>query len=749
MKLRTPVTSSLSLLLFFAAPIALAQGVDVHSRPVQSEPSREFDAIQYRIKIALDDRKYAFQAENTITLTPFDDGFSKCDLDAETFIVTGVVDEHSRPLKFEQPPHQLIVFFPRPHHYGDTVRFTVSYHAEHLLDSTGQSQGINFMEESATHPAQIFTQSFARGARHWFPCYDQPNDKATQEVIATVRSDYNLLSNGRLVEVTEDKLHGTKTFHWSQDLPHATYLSTLMAGPYEVVKDSLGALPIDYWVYKKDAKDVPSTFPRSPEIIQFLGKEYGYDYPWAKYDQATIAGIGGGAECTSASELGQGLMHDERAEQDFSSYGWLICHEAAHQWWGDLITCRDWTHTWLNESFGTYSEIMYALYDKGEDDAALNVLGKINQYLQEAHTRYMRPIVFARWNEPGDNFDRHTYQKGAVLLHTMRWLLGEKPFHHLLSYFLHKYAFQPVDTHDFMAAVKEATGQNLDWFFDEWFFKPGHPVFDVHSSWDEQQKKVRLTVAQRQDTSQGVPIFKMPVVIRIETPDNAMSQRVWLSQAVDTFELACDRKPLMVRFDEGNHLLKELTFEKSTDELLYQLKRDDAIGRMRAVSELIGRTDDARVIDALMDAARNDPFWAVRRDALYRLAGFRGITQMDMDRGLVPQSRLDSVRIPTGLDRPRMIAFFKERALDKSSQVRAAALYGLGNNGTKKEIDFLRDRFQRDDSYVAQAASLRAMGKCGDQSVVNLLKKAAAMDSPRNVLRSAATWALARLARGS
>ena len=747
MKLRTVITPYLSLLLFFAAPVTLAQKIDVYSRPVQSEPSREFDAIHYRITIALDDRKYSFQAENTITLTPFNDGFSKCILDAETFTVTRVVDEHSRPLRFEQPPHQLVVFFPTASGYGDTVRFTVSYHAEHLLDSTGHLPGINFMEASATHPAQIFTQSFARGARHWFPCYDQPNDKATQEVIATVRSDYTLLSNGRLVEVTEDTSRGTRTFHWSQELPHATYLSTLIAGPYEVIKDSLGSLPINYWVYKKDVKDVKSTFSRTPEIIEVLGREYGYDYPWAKYDQATIAGIGGGAECTSASELGHGLMHDERAEQDFTSYGWLICHEAAHQWWGDLITCRDWTHTWLNESFGTYSEVMFALYDKGEDDAAVNVLGKINQYLQEAHTRYMRPIVFPRWNEPGENFDRHTYQKGAVLIHTMRWLLGERPFHALLSYFLHAHAFLSVDTHDFTAMIKEATGQNLDWFFEEWFFKPGHPVFDVHWSWDEQQKRVSLTVAQTQDTSQGVPIFKMPVVINIETPDTVLSQRVWLSSAIDTFEFACDRKPLMVRFDEGNHLLKELTFEKSTDELLHQLKHDDVIGRMWAISELIGRTEDPRVINALMDAARTDPFWAVRRDAVYRLAGFRGITQMDADRGLVPQSRLDSVDLPTGLDRTKMRPFFKERALDKNSQVRAAALYGLGNMGTKEEVRFLRERFERDESYVAQAAALRAMGKCGDRSVVDLLKKATTIDSPRNVLRSAASWALDRLAR--
>lgn len=733
--------------LLFAVRLAFAQKVDVYSRPVQVEPSREFDAIHYRIKIKLDHNVSAFQAENTITLTPFDNDFRKCTLDAETFTVTGVEDEQSRPLSFEQPPHRLIVHFQSSYNRGDTVRFKVSYHAENLLDSTGQSRGINFMRESTNHPAQIFAQSFPRGARHWFPCYDQPHDKVTQEVIATVRGDYQLLSNGRLVDVAEDKASGTKTFHWIQDLPHSTYLSTIVAGPYEVIRDSLQSLPVHYWVYKNDVNLVNTTFARTPEIIRLFEKEYGYEYPWAKYDQVTIAGIGGGAECTSASMLGQGMIHDQRAEQDFSSYSWLICHEAAHQWWGDLITCRDWTHTWLNESFGSYSEVMYALYDKGEQDAAVNILGKKNQYLQEARTRYMRPIVFDRWNEPGENFDRHTYQKGAVLLHQLRWLLSEKPFHALLSYFLRKHAFQPVDTHDFMTAVKEATGQNLDWFFEDWFFKPGHPMFDVQYSWNERLKNVKLIVTQKQDTSQGVPIFRTPVVIGIERSGGSTSTRVWLSKSKEMFEFPCEQKPLLVRFDEGNHLLKEWTFKKSTDELLYQLKYDDVVGRMWAISELVNRTDEPRVINELMTSAQSDSFWAIRRDAVYRLAGFRGVIQMDLDRGVIPQSRLDSVTMLPGINRERMITFFKKRALDENSQVRAAALYGLGNVMEWEETGFLKERFESDDSYLAQAAALRALGKCGDASFVSLLKKAMTVRSPRDVIRSAAEWALARMSQ--
>jgi aminopeptidase N len=201
----------------------------------------------------------------------------------------------------------------------------------------------------------------------------------------------------------------------------------------------------------------------------------------------------------------------------------------------------------------------------------------------------------------------------------------------------------------------------------------------------------------------------------------------------------------MVRFDQGNHLLKEVTFQKTTDELLYQATHDDVVGRMWAIGELARSVGEARVRRGLINIAQKDSFWAVRRDAVYRLGGFRGTVQMDLDRGLIPQTRLDSVQLPEGLDVTAMTAFFESMALDVNSQVRAAALYGLGNLGQREECTFLMDRFHKEESYVAQASALRALGKCGDRTVTDFLRGASAMESPRNVLRVAAEWALKRL----
>lgn len=368
-----------------------------------------------------------------------------------------------------------------------------------------------------------------------------------------------------------------------------------------------------------------------------------------KYDQITIPGIGGGAESTTATVVGQSTIHDARAEQDFPSH-WLVAHEAAHQWWGNLVTMRTWSHTWINESFATYGEYLFSKHDLGEDEGALNLLEKKNAYLREARNRYMRPVVFDRYVFPNDNFDSHTYPKGAVVLHTLRWIMGDQPFRRAMSHFLHRHAFQAVDTYQLMTAIKDATGQNLDWFFEQWIFKAGHPIFEVSYTWDENAKKLRLKVIQTQETSEWIPIFKTPVVIGITTASQKVSQKVWLEKKEELFDFDCEQKPLLVRFDEGDHLLKELTF---------------------------------------------------------------CIFQNRLSRPPFPRAR---------------------RGVEGARRFQAPGFGGI-----------FQKCFEQDDSYLAQAEALRALGKCGDRSVIAFLQRVATMNSPRNVIRTAAQWALGEI----
>jgi aminopeptidase N len=379
---------------------------------------------------------------------------------------------------------------------------------------------------------------------------------------------------------------------------------------------------------------------------------------------------------------------------------------------------RTWSETWINESFATFSEYLYSRRAQGEDEGAINLLAKKNAYLQEARTRYIRPIVFDRYRHPNDNFDRHTYEKGAAVLNMLRFVMGDKPFSRAISHFLHKHAFKAVDTHDFMIAIKEATGQNLDWFFDQWVFKPGHPEFDISYLWDEGRAKLSMRVIQKQDTSQGIPVFKMPVTIGITSGAGKLQKRVWLENKEERFEFDVRSRPLMVSFDEGNHLLKEWTFNKSVDELTYQLKKDDVTGRMWAASELTRFKDDPRAVSALVESGLRDSFWAVRRSAVESIGKLR---------------------------KDDHIEFLKQKAKDDNSKVRAAALIALGEYKKISLTPYFAERFEKDDSYLAQAEALRAIGKAGAKSFAPMLERAAKMNSPRDVIKTAAEWALRQI----
>jgi aminopeptidase N len=698
-----------------------AQQVDVYNRPVHYERSHDYDVVHYQIRLTFNLNSQSFWGDTTITLRPLRDDFSVCVLDAETFTVGKVEMEDHKPLRFEQTRTSLIVYLPHTYEYGQQLSFKVFYREDNPHVDPQQygmpkdyDVGLTFKSATANHPQLANTLSFPEGAHHWFPCYDHPDDKSTSDVIATVDQPDEVISNGRLVSVTEDRKRKQRTFHWSEEKPIATYLLVLVVGPYVKVEDHLGNLPVDYWVYAQDLPDARRSFHNTPEMIRFFSDEFGFPYPWVKYDQIILPHFSGGAESTSATVVGDGIIHDAKADPDFPS-DWLVAHELAHQWWGDLVTMRDWSQAWLNEGFATYFQYVYTRHELGNDEGALDLENKINQYLREAHDRYERPVVFDRWNFPNDNFDRHVYEKGAAVLDMLDWIMGDKDFLRALSYFLHKHAFQSVDTHDLEKAITDSTGQVCDWFFNEWVYKAGHPVFEVSYEWNESAKSVVLQATQVQQTSDWVPIFQMPVIIGITTASGKHSYKVWIRQRQEHFEFECREKPLLVRFDEGNHLLKEMTFPKTLDELVYQLRHDDVIGRMWAASQLSQNLVDSNATMALRQSVVEDPFWAVREKALVALAPSLGITD---------------------------VSFLKERALDPKSAVRAAALRVLGNLHNHSLESFFQDRYNRDNSYVAEAEALRSIGKSGDSSAIPFLQSASHVRSPRNLIHSAAEEAI-------
>ncbi len=703
--------TALALILAVAIGLpAAGQTVDWSAKAVQSERSRTYDALHYLIRIRLDLDGKAFDGSTTVILASLREGLGSCALDAEEFTVTSVLADDGAPLTFTQTDKALEVRLNRTLGFGEETSFTCFYHGR------DPQAGLRFMAGTEDHPALVFSDSWPDNVHHWFPCYDYPNDKATNEIVATVRRGLKVAATGRLVSTVEDAAAGTATYHWSQDRPHSTYLVFLAAGPYAVVRDSYKTLPVSYWVYPADEAKALPTYGQTPKMIEFFERTFGYGYPWRKYDQVSVPN-GGGMESTSATAMTHTIMVDAKREADFPAIG-IVSHELAHQWWGDLVTLRSWAHTWINESFGTYSDYLYHRYEKGDDEGAIDLQGKLDAYLREARSRYIRPIVTDRYDAPEDMFDAHTYPKGARVLHMLRALVGDEPFFRTLAHFLRTYAFDAVDTADFIRSVKTVTGRNLDWFFDQWLYKPGHPVLEVGSEWDAASKSVRLRVAQVQDLSKGTPVFRMPVSIKLVTSRRTDIRTIWVEKKEEAFVLPLEEKPLLVRFDPDNVLIKEIRFPKELDELLFQLRHDDVIGRMDAATELTAFGGDPRTGAALAASIGSDPFWAVRKSAVEALA-----------------------RSASG----SRTAVLKRAVRDADARVRAAALAALGDLSDRALLGFFEERFDADSSDRVRAEALAAIGKAGDPSAVPFLRRAAAVPSYRHMVRRAAEAAIKRL----
>ncbi len=694
-----------------------AQPINIYERPVQHEPSHSFDVLHYRIELDFEGKQRAFQGETTITLRSLADQLESLVLHAETYQVRSVLWENKK-LAFMHEDGKLKINLAESVSYGDTISVRVVYETDNFqVDATefgmaaNYPLGIGFFESSEEHPFLFNAYSFPTGARHWFPCYDHPHDRATHETIVTTQADHKVLSNGLLQSVSNSG-NGKVTYHWSQNQPHPTYLYNFVSGPYIVVEDIHKDIPVNYWVYPQDEEKALRSFHRTPEVLAFFEGYYGVDYPWDKYDQIIVPGIGGGAEATTATLIGASTLHDERAEQDFPSH-WLVAHEAAHHWWGDYVSYRDWTETWLSESFATFSEYLYSNHLYGPEEGVLNLYNKRQAYLNEVRDRYMRPIVCHRWEYPNQNFDRHTYQKGALVLNMLRDFLGEVSFRRVLKHFLMKHAYQPVGTADFIKSVWEVTGEHLDWFFDQWLFATGHPVLDINYEWIDGQ--VILHVNQVQESVDQVPIYTMPVDVSITTEQVVETKTIWLKEKENTYRFELNQKPQLVDFDPHNILLKEWTFKKSKEELLHQAQHAPIISRLWAISQLEEYVDDEQVRIALQAWVKNESFWAIRREALEVFG--RNHTKA-------------------------FLSIYMLALQDEHSQVRAAGIKHLGKMKEPEFRDLFLDSYNNDDSYVVQAAAIRALGAIGSVSDLEFFKQVSKKKSPRDLFQRAGEWAL-------
>lgn len=750
------------LMLFAVAPSGIVSARPlIHNPFVQTDEkkklppvnwirSRNIDVKHVSIDLRFDwDKENAF-GTTTVTVAPFA-ATNNIKLDAASMSISSVTLADGTPLKFNYDAKadndNLEIFLDRFYKRGEDVAVKVEYKtnfvntAEPDAGIGGFGRGLRFIKPTADEPnkpKQIWSQGETEFNRYWFPSYDTPNDFRTSELRATVAKPYTVVSNGRLVSTTENA-DGTRTFHWKMDTPYSNYLTSIVVGEFAPVEQDYDGIPIMNYGYTNETKEVAATVKNLPDMVKFFSEKTGVKYPYPKYAQTMVEDFGGGMENISATTQIEEMIHDEREMLDEDSDS-LQAHELAHQWFGDYVTCRDWGQIWLNESFATYMDGLYAEHSKGRSEFLYNDLRDWQtQYLNTWNAGNRRPIVTRYYANKDAIFDTYAYPRGGAVLHMLRKHLGDELFWRSLNHYLTANAHQPVSTEELRIAIEETTGQSMDWFFDQWLYKMGHPIFDVTQSYDTAAKKLTLNVKQTQkiDVNNEYPQVEFfQSYVDVEIDDRI--ERVWLKpQAENVFSFDAASQPKLVSFDFEQTLIKEIRFEKSTGDLIYQMLNDrDVLGKRWAMNELEKRaragTDRQSIVTALVTAMEKDDFWRLRRAALSVIANIYS-----------PDPPPGADRPAAKLDEPVLEAVLR-LTKDRNSLVRGDALELISETENAKYADLFLAGLN-DRSYAVIEQSAMALARVKSPMAFDALSKLTAGSSWKGRVEDAGLKGLAEL----
>ncbi len=574
-------------------------------------------------------------------------------------------------------------------------------------------RGLYFMRPDAsspTRPWQVWSQCQDEDARYWFPCVDAPIERHTTELTARVPRGWRVLSNGRLVEhLTGSDLDA---WHWRQDDAHAPYLVTLVAGTFSEIDASAEAgLDCRYYVDPGREDEARRTLGQTPAMIRHFEAVTGVAFPWAKYHQIAVHDFtAGGMENTSATTLTERCLLDARAALDVSMDD-LVAHELAHQWFGDLVTCRDWSHAWLNEGFATYFEHVDMERREGRDAALYNLKEHAETYFGEDE-RYRRPIVCATYGASMDLFDHHIYEKGGCVLHMLRAELGDAAFWRGVRRYLERHRGGVVETRDLVRAMEDASGRALEGFFDQWVMRGGFPEVEVEAHYAPDDASLAVTVRQTQTVDAVTPLFRFKLRVCVIDAEGERVHDLDVRDATHAFHLRCERAPRRVAVDPDGVILMRLTQKLPRQWLLDALSHDArAVVRWRAAMALRMR-DDHRVVDALARAVSSDAFWGVSVECARSLGEIRT--------GAAFEALVSKLEV-------------------KHPKARRAVCAALGSFRTDAAAKALTARLAAgDESYMVEAELARSLGATRRPAVYETLIATLDRRSWRDVVRGGA-----------
>ncbi|QOV21531.1 M1 family metallopeptidase [Anabaenopsis elenkinii] len=693
-------------------------------------PDRPGQVEHIFLDLWLDIPHQSYQGTCSIRLLPIRSGINRLTLDAVNLKIQSVyVDQIGQ--NFDYNGEKLFIQLSQPTEIGQHLLIAIAYSVEK------PQRGIYFIQPDPHYPhkpTQVWTQGEDEDSRFWFPCFDYPGQLSTSEIRVRVPKDLMAISNGELIDTQE---HGEeKIYHWSQKQIHPTYLMTLAVGDFAEIYDQWQDKPVTYYVERRRKDDALRSMGKTPRMMEFLSTRYGYAYPFPKYAQVCVDDfIFGGMENTSTTLLTDRCLLDERAALDNRNTESLVVHELAHQWFGDLLVIKHWSHAWIKEGMASYSEVMWTEHEYGDQEAAYYRLLEARSYLSEDSDRYRRPMVTHVYREAIELYDRHIYEKGSCVYHMIRAELGEELFWRAIQTFVADNAHKTVETVDLLRAIEKATGRNLAFLFDQYVYRGGHPEFKIAYSWDGDANLAKLTVTQTQaDKNNTKDLFdlKIPIGFGYTQPGQPVQLKTFtvrVNEPEQSFYFPLAEKPQFVSFDVGNNFLKTVTLEYSVPELKAQLESDpNPISRIYAAVAL-AKKGGLEATMALSNALKNDSFWGVRVEVAKQLGEIKLDQAFD---GLV-----------AGLE-------------DDSPYVRRSVVEALANIKTYDSYKAVKKLLKNGDpSYYVEAAASRSLGciasvslgeKPREEKVIKLLKSVLEERSGWNeVVRSGAVGGLAEL----
>jgi aminopeptidase N len=679
-------------------------------------PDKSVDVLHIHLDLTPDVEKAVLDGICTTTVRALDEAVSVVELDAIDMSISSV-EREGKAQKFTHRDKKLVISLEPPLASEQETTFSVRYCVRR------PRAGLFFIQPSSEYPEKIphlWTQSQDENARYWFPCFDYPHEKQTTSAKIDVPKGQFALSNGALIERRDE---GSRTiFQYRQDVPHSTYLITLVVGPFVEVEQTGASVPVYYYVLPGRNADGERSFGNTPKMMQVFEEKLGFAYPYARYSQIAVTDfIFGGMENTSATTQTDRTLHDERAHLDFSSDP-LVSHELAHQWFGDLLTCRDWSHAWLNEGFATYFEAVFREVDLGYDEYLYDIFGCVERYLHEDADRYRRPIVCNQFKDPIELFDRHLYEKGGAVLHMLRGELGEGRFWRSIRRYVRDNAQRSVETIDLVRAIEQSTGRNLRAFFDQWVFRAGHPQLNVAASYDSKRGAATVIIEQKQPVDENLPPYIFDVDVAFAPGLSIKDERrirVHVERVYEAVTVPLEFEPELVRFDPGAFILADVTYRFGVDFAAATLAADpDVIARIRAAREL-AKQPSTTAHESLARAFQREKFWGVLAEAAQAL----GATLAPWARDILVQA--------VHHDHPK---------------VRRAVATALGSYKDARVAQALIDTAASDESYFVQAASLHSLGKTRDGRAFDILRTSIASKTWNSVVESGAALGLGELA---